>query len=164
MDLGQSTAVKKVIIFNRLNQFPRLSDSTVTLRDDANNILAVYEIGDASQLSQVDINAPGGFGTDAPKFTSTYSRDLSYGVKVKIQLEGIGIVNLREVKVYDNLDVNVAQNKPATQSSNHSSAYPASKAVDGDLTTFSHTKPGEQGKLSLFDFSTQLLLSILTFF
>ena len=72
-------------------------------------------------------------------------------------------MNLREVKVYDNRDVNVAQNRPATQSSNFSSAYAASKAVDGDLTTFSHTTT-EQGKLSLFDFSTELLLSILTFF
>jgi hypothetical protein len=167
VDLGQSTAVKKVIIYNgNPNNWFRLSFSSVTLRDDANNILAVYEIGDASQLSQIDINAPGGFGTDAPKFTSTYSRDLSYGVKVKIQLEGSNYLHMREVKVYDNRDVNVAQNRPATQSSNMTGPYAAAvagRAVDGNLTTISHTNI-QTGKWPSFIFKLGITLSPLTLF
>jgi hypothetical protein len=55
---------------------------------------------------------------------------------------------MREVKVLDYRDVNVAQNRPATQSSNMTgpdAAAVAGRAVDGNLNTISHTNK-EQGK------------------
>ena len=71
--------------------------------------------------------------------------------KVKIQLDdGRNYVNLREVEVYDYNGANVAKGKTATQSSNWDEDDPsASKAVDGDLNTISHTE-GDLGKHQLY--------------
>ena len=63
MDLGQSTAVKEIVIYNMNNcLFPticrmQLSNSIVTLRDASDNIVASYNIGDASQLNQIVVSA-----------------------------------------------------------------------------------------------------------
>jgi len=56
--------------------------------------------------------------------------------KVRVQLLGVEILNLREVKVFDqNGVVNVALNKAATQSSTYigyDANWDAANAVDGD--------------------------------
>jgi hypothetical protein len=96
----------------------------VTLRDGFNNTIESYTIGDASQLDVI-------------------SQHTSLVRLVKIQLDGLGIVNLAEVKVYDDKDVNVALGKIATQSSFWN---PAGNAVDGNMTTFSHTSGNDAGK------------------
>jgi hypothetical protein len=60
VDLGQSTAVKKVVIYNRNDCTGcqrRLSNSNVTLRDANDNVLASYRIGDASLLNEIEIDA-----------------------------------------------------------------------------------------------------------
>ena len=65
-----------------------------------------------------------------------------------MQLLGVEILNLREVEAFDRSGVNVALNKPATQSS-ISGGLTASVAVDGNVTIasgiFCHTN-SEQGK------------------
>jgi hypothetical protein len=55
--------------------------------------------------------------------------------KVRVQLLGVEILNLREVKVFDQNGVNVALNKAATQSSTYigyDANWDAANAVDGD--------------------------------
>jgi hypothetical protein len=67
--------------------------------------------------------------------------------KVRVQLEGQNYLHMSEVEVWDKNDINVALNKPATQSSTYVGGngliYPASKAVDGvvqvSFTDLSHT-------------------------
>eukprot|EP00956_Cyclotella_meneghiniana_P038278 scaffold151320_cov23-Cyclotella_meneghiniana.AAC.1 len=58
------------------------------------------------------------------------------------------VLNIVEVEVYDKSGINQALGKAAEQSSDHTSgSYPASNAVDGDPSTFSHTSSsGEHGK------------------
>lgn len=78
--------------------------------------------------------------------------DLQLGIgrnnvrKVKIQLKSIQCLHMREVQVIDYNDINVALNKPASQSSNYSSTHVAGNAVDGDLITHSHTSCQDKGK------------------
>ena len=57
IDLGQDYDVESVIIFNRPDYQDRLSDTTVTLRSRNDEVLAIYDISDASSLSTVDIHA-----------------------------------------------------------------------------------------------------------
>jgi hypothetical protein len=98
-------------------------------------------------LKQCIDDRPPRFQLEAPKAGSCQGLGQSDTVyvsstlfrKVKIQLDGTGEVNIAEVKVYDNNDVNVALGKSATQSTDFDSMRAASKAVDGDLTTFSGT-------------------------
>ncbi len=63
---------------------------------------------------------------------------LTLARKVRVQLEGQNYLHLREVEVWDQNGMNVALNKTATQSSTWP-GYPASNAVNGDMTDYSHT-------------------------
>ena len=53
MDLGQSYSVKKIVIYNRLDNMDRLSNSIVTLGGASGITVYSYEIGDTSQLDEV---------------------------------------------------------------------------------------------------------------
>ena len=70
--------------------------------------------------------------------------------KVKLQHDSSSydVLNIAEVEVYDQLGINQALGKAATQSSDHGD-FPASNAIDGNPNTFSHTKGDELGKLML---------------
>ena len=61
--------------------------------------------------------------------------------KVRIELTNSDFLHLREVEVFDMNDVNIAEGKPATQSStqNINVANEAGRAVDGDFITRSWT-------------------------
>ena len=97
--------------------------------------------------------------SDALTMLSACSGVNNNGVtKVKIKLEGTNYLHLREVEVYDDKNVNVALNKTATQSSNMTgpdAAAVAGRAVDGSLTTISHTNSGP-GKCHLSFSSSEL--------
>ena len=72
--------------------------------------------------------------------------------RVKIQHDSSSsvVLNIAEVEVYDQLGINQALGKAATQSSDHGD-FPASNAINGDPNTFSHTSHGLglTGKLML---------------
>ena len=70
--------------------------------------------------------------------------------KVKVQLEGTNIMQLAEVEVFDYADNNVALSKQATQSSIYPGEYPATRSVDGNVNTFSHTK-SDQSKYTFIE-------------
>jgi hypothetical protein len=61
--------------------------------------------------------------------------------KVRVQLVGTNVLNMREVEVFDTSGVNRALYKSATQSSNPN-GKPASTAVNGNLNDFSQTNSG----------------------
>lgn len=65
--------------------------------------------------------------------------------KVKVQLVDKNYLMLAELQVFDSNGVNRALNKPATQSSTMFPGKPASNAVDGDSSTFTHTN-SDQGE------------------
>jgi len=71
-------------------------------------------------------------------FTASPSKNAALVHKVRVQLEGTNILNMREVQVFDQNGVNHALNKLATQSST-TPGYEASKAVNGNLNDNSHT-------------------------
>jgi hypothetical protein len=68
----------------------------------------------------------------------TFDPSLVY--KVRVQLEGVNHLNLREVRVYDQNNVNRALNMSSYQSSTPSSSL----AVDGNLGTFSQTNSDQR--------------------
>ena len=151
--------MKKIVIHNRVDCCKqRLSNSTVTLLDANDIIGASYKIGDASSRVEIHISVK--------KFSTAYVSGIppSDVRKVKIQLEGTNYLHMREVQVLDYRDVNVAQNRPATQSSNMTgpdAAAVAGRAVDGNLTTISHTN-NQTGKWPSFVFKLGITLSPLT--
>jgi hypothetical protein len=121
VDLGADVRVAKVKIWN--GDVPtRLSNSIVSLIDSQGMTQYSYRIGDAT-------------GKYVIEFPS---------VKLRVQLEGTDNIALKEVQVFNRNGVNVALNKPATQSSTET-GNPASKAVNGDLTDASVTN-WEAGK------------------
>ena len=151
----------------------RLSNSVVSLLNYHGTALKTYRIGDATDVPSFDIsfvsqsgilitNAPTNAPTDTPTATPTFvptqppsefpttnypTFDPTLVHKVRIQLEGRNYLHLREVQVFDYNDVNVALNKVASQSSTYPGYLPASAAVDGNMTDFSHTYE-EQGTLN----------------
>ena len=140
VDLGQSTVVKRINIIQRpfaSHAFyaRRLSNSIVSLLDHGDNIIAMYRIGDTSQLQSIDISY-----TD---FRTTYGAS-AYSVwrsmmqKVKVIARDNTRVSFSEVEVFNTLDSNVALGKSATQSSTHLDDY-TRKAVNGIYNNFTHT-------------------------
>ena len=71
-------------------------------------------------------------------FTASPSKNAALVHKVRVQLEGRNILNMREVQVFDTSGFNHALNKPASQSST-AAGEEASKAVNGNLGDRSHT-------------------------
>ena len=69
--------------------------------------------------------------------------------KVRVETQN-GPLSLNEVEVFDNENVNRALTKTASQSSTWTTdkgyEHSASLAVDGDLTTYTHTNGAQQGK------------------
>jgi hypothetical protein len=67
-----------------------------------------------------------------------------------VQLEGTGYLHMSEVQVFDQNGLNLALNKPATQSSTNSYPAnvprPASNAVNGELTDFGSMSGYQAGK------------------
>lgn len=58
---------------------------------------------------------------------------------VRIQLDRATALHVAEFRVFDHTGTNVAATGSITQSSEYGTIYPATKAVDGDIRTFSHT-------------------------
>eukprot|EP00956_Cyclotella_meneghiniana_P018598 scaffold31081_cov20-Cyclotella_meneghiniana.AAC.1 len=89
-------------------------------------------------------------GTVGLRGSSTVSNDNTVR-KVKLQHDSSSseVLNIGEVEVYDQLGtINRALGKIASQSSDQG-AFPASNAIDGNPSTFSHTRGDELGKLML---------------
>jgi hypothetical protein len=122
VDLGADVRVARVKIWNA-DTPSRLSNSIVSLIDSQGTTQYSYRIGDATGKAVIEF----------PSF------------KVRVQLEGADNIALKEVQVFNRNGVNVALNKPATQSSTPAGYPPASKAVNGDLTDSSVTN-WEAGK------------------
>ena len=82
--------------------------------------------------------------------------------KVKVNHQTKTVVSIAEMQVYDGSrddesnSINKALNKTAQQSST-ADGYPASNAVDGNVTTFSHTNNAGKSPVvfSLIHFNTQ---------
>lgn len=69
------------------------------------------------------------------------TQSVAMGRYVRMQLRNVGyarLLNLAELQVLQS-GQNIALGKPASESSVFNADFPASKAVDGDATTFAHT-------------------------
>ena len=77
-----------------------------------------------------------------PGHSSVYNISAILVNKIRVELEGLNHLHLREVQVFDWNNVNRALNKTATQSSTAidcGTKNPASNAVNGNLMDMSHT-------------------------
>jgi hypothetical protein len=83
-----------------------------------------------------------------PRHSSVYDIDMTLVHKVRVELEGLNHLHMREVQVFDQNNINRALNKNATQSSTAIDCggnNQASSAVNGNLMDMSHTlfEPGK---------------------
>jgi hypothetical protein len=77
-----------------------------------------------------------------PRHISVYDIKATLVYKVRVELEGLNHLHMREVQVFDQNNINRALNKNATQSSTAvdcGADNQASSAVNGDLMDMSHT-------------------------
>ena len=73
-------------------------------------------------------------------FGDSTTSNIARKVKIYHDQNPEGILSVKEVQIYDVDGNNVALNGIASQSSDYSAEHTADKAIDGDLTTFSHTQ------------------------
>jgi hypothetical protein len=125
VDLGATTAVGSVVIWNRtdccgtrLNDFWVFISNTPFLPTDTPSTLQ---------------NRAGTFSshqTSAPNPSTLVAAGGAIGRYVRVQLSGANYLSLAEVQVF--AGTNLALNKPATQSTNYYSTSVAGLAVDGN--------------------------------
>ena len=79
--------------------------------------------------------------TDVPQTEDFTTSNIARKVRIGFKHEQnfVGVIALKEVQIYDSTGTNIAIGKTATQKSDFSEDTVASKAIDGDLNTFSHT-------------------------
>ncbi len=118
--------VEKVKIWGSISQ--RISNSIVSLIDNQGMTQYSYRIGRVADNSVIEFPS----------------------VKLRVQLEGKEFMHMREVQVFDKNGLNVALNKPATQSGTSEYppgvSHPASDAVNGDVTDFGSFSGYQAGK------------------
>jgi len=126
IDLQNEMVVEKVLIWNREDSYSsRLNNVYVTVGNDPNGFgnKVCGRIGNVTEVIKVDVLCGG----------------ILFGRYVHIRIPGQQYLTICEVEVIGAAITNVAKGHSATQSSTHASSYPATKAVDGNRATFSHT-------------------------
>jgi hypothetical protein len=121
----------------------RLSDAKVSLIDENGNEVASQSIGDACQKANISIEIEPISCSPPPTPAPQTSGDCdTFANKVRIESTTGQQIQVFEVEVYPHLSWdNVAQGKSASQSSTlkNRNKFAASRAVDGNFNTFSHT-------------------------
>jgi hypothetical protein len=167
VDLGEAVSVSQIAVVNRecknSNCLERLSYATMELMDENDNVVARRNFGDTSNstILEFTFEMPTEPTGPSPTYSPTYLpsvtarptpeppshlvSDISLSrlaQKVRIQLpssSGSTQLGLREVQIFDENNINVALNKPASQSSDWNANFIASNAVDGNVDTASDT-------------------------
>lgn len=157
VDLGAMYNISEIVIYNRYciteDCLGRLSYSTVLLFDEEGDLVAEVSLGDVSTQEVIslrptdttpstEVTFPASAPSDEIPSDSLLPDISNVAQKVRIQLpESAGAVQLglREVRIFDGNEDNVAIGKVATQSSDWSWSHLASYAVDGSTDTFSDT-------------------------
>ncbi len=126
--MGMDVQVKNVKIFNRIDCCSaRLSGASVTLWNNG-HVIETRKIYASDSTAEIDVN----FG---PSLTR----------QVRIDIDNLGYVLVREVQVFDYNNVNRALRVGTSQSTTYAS-YSSSNAVDGNLNTITHTASSDTGK------------------
>jgi hypothetical protein len=124
VDLGGSTAIGSVVIWNRTDCCgSRLTDYWVFISDTP------FQATDKPASLQNRAGTFASHQTTAPSPSTLVSAG-AQGRYGRVQLTGAGYLSLAEVQVFTS--ANLAQGKLATQSSNYSAASTAVLAVDGN--------------------------------
>lgn len=168
-----SVLVGSVLIKNRYCQNPsdpngclcRLSSATISLADENGNIFAYQELGNTCGQLEIEVNEFIPYETNGNETSSnpTPSPGPCYPLASKIKLQSItGMpIAMFEIEVMSS-GQNVALGKSATQSATFKNkpSMSASAAVDGDVSTFSHT---EVDSCSWFEVDLEASLHIESF-
>jgi hypothetical protein len=86
----------------------------------------------------VSVHTGGQFGSLETKTIRACPTSELAATRVQVKLERQNYLHMREVQVFDGNNFNVALGKPSNQSSTWP-GYPASNALNGNLTDMSHT-------------------------
>ncbi|KAL7509263.1 hypothetical protein ACHAXN_006280 [Cyclotella atomus] len=144
VDLGQDFSISSVEIKNRwcvsasdpLRCLCRMSAATISLIDAQGSLVKSLGMGDTCETLLLQyLSAPTQSPVQSPSNTSS-----TCSVK-KLKLESTTTINMFELEVYDSSGINIARQGIASQSSTYNNAdrFSASKAIDGQSSTFSHT-------------------------
>ena len=174
VDLGEGVAVTRVTIHNvKCCYTERLTNSVVALLNYQGTTLKSYRIESSTDIPMFDIsftsnfesgilitnaptNAPTAIPTASPTLVPTQTPtavpttnnptfDPNLVHKVRVQQDFPNGLIIAEVQVFDHNNVNVALNKPASQSSTFG-YHLALSAVNGNFNDFSHTTSNDQGE------------------
>jgi len=151
VDLEASFSVESVVILNRWCQdsndingcLCRLSDASVSLLDDNNNVISTTSTNNTCGTLQVDVSFPAPCPSISPSPSPLTFSCLPFARVVKLHQTTTGLpIHMFEVKVKSSSGANFALSGSATQSStfrNDQDKFGANNAVDGNTATFSHT-------------------------
>ena len=153
LNLGSEQNIDSITIFNKWctnsNDQPgclcRMSNAVISLVNDLGQTVATKNLGDTCGKSEV--SSVYGCGESSSPTPSPANGGVSCGPQasvVKVQSLTDSPLSFFEVQVLSS-GINVAEGKSASQQStyqNNDSKFGAGKAVDGAMTTFSHTDVG----------------------
>eukprot|EP00956_Cyclotella_meneghiniana_P008958 scaffold12299_cov85-Cyclotella_meneghiniana.AAC.6 len=152
VDLGALFSVESIHILNRWCKdssdphgcLCRLSNASVSLLDEDNDIVAAFSTNDTCGAPEVDISFISPCLTASPSASPTALSCLPKAQIVKLHQPNTGLpIHVFEVKAMNSSGINIAHGATATQSStlwNNQDKFGANNAVDGDSDTFTHTK------------------------
>jgi hypothetical protein len=171
VDFDESDDIESVNILNRYcgsqadpnNCLGRLSYARLSLIDNQGNTLHTTYLGDTTSILKVQVtlpNMPCASSVSPTKSPST-SSSCSDIKQIKIQATTGAVIHMFEVQALSS-GVNVAFNKNATQSSTHSNSYVATKAVDNNNNTFSHTAVSDANAWWMVDLQEVFAIDSLT--
>jgi len=140
IDLQKESVVEKVLIWNREDSYSsRLNNVYVTVGNDPDGFgnSVCGRIDNVTEIIKVDVLCGG----------------ILFGRYVHIRIPGQQYLTICEVEVIGAAITNVAKGQAATQSSTLS--HPASKAVDGNRGTYSHTTNNIKDQWLQIDFGQE---------
>ena len=152
VDLEALFSVESISILNRWCKdstdphgcLCRLSNASVSLLDGNNDTVAAFSTTDTCGTSEIVHSFITPCLTASPSASATSLACLPNARTVKLYQPITGLpIHVLEVKAMNSFNANIAQGGTATQSStfmDDHDKFGANNAVDGDSTTFTHTK------------------------
>lgn len=126
----------------------RLSSAKVQLFDSSGSMIEEILLGNTCGLLTVDVDTKDSCSTPSP--TPSAVNNLPKARYLKLHSITGQPIHVNEIEVYDFVGANVAIGKVASQSSTLK-AFEASRAIDGDASSFSHTSTDDSSAMFEID-------------
>lgn len=113
----------------------------VRITTNINDVFSLAEVQVNANNANIRVGGDGVIGATELDGALTGATSLPNARVVRVvQNRDATYLNLGEVQVFDNTNTNIAPSGTASQSSTYSGSFPASNAIDNNLSDFSHTQ------------------------